>query len=228
MSEAVLAKLAAQLAANAHPLCAWVGMNDPAVAELLAREVYDAVVLDMQHGALDFAGASRAILSVALAGKPAIVRVPVGEFALASRVLDAGAAGIIAPMINSGDDARRLVEFTKFPPLGERSWGPRAALTLSGLDGPAYLNAANAMTQTIAMIETRAALDALDDILGGAGGRRLKIALAGPKYHKENRALSGPGPPARILALAAVKACIRRARGLLCFSIRIAALTRLE
>ena len=169
MSEAVLAKLAAQLAANAHPLCAWVGMNDPAVAELLAREAYDAVVLDMQHGALDFAGASRAILSVALAGKPAIVRVPVGEFALASRVLDAGAAGIIAPMINSGDDARRLVEFTKFPPLGERSWGPRAALTLSGLDGPAYLNAANAMTQTIAMIETRAALDALDDILGVEG-----------------------------------------------------------
>jgi 4-hydroxy-2-oxoheptanedioate aldolase len=169
MADAVVGKLAAQLAANGRPLCAWIGMNEPAVAELLAREAYDAIVLDMQHGALDFAGASRAILSVALAGKPAIVRVPVGEFALASRLLDAGAAGIIAPMINSGDDARRLAEFTKFPPLGERSWGPRAALTLSGLDGPAYLNAANAMTQTIAMIETRAALDALDDILGVEG-----------------------------------------------------------
>jgi 4-hydroxy-2-oxoheptanedioate aldolase len=169
MSEAVVGKLATGLAADAPVLCAWVGMNEPAVAEALAREAFDAVVLDMQHGALDFAGASRAILSVALAGKPAIVRAPVGEFSLASRLLDAGAAGIIAPMINSRDDARRFVAFTKFPPLGERSWGPRAVLPLSGLDGPAYLTGANAMTQTIAMIETRAALDAIDDILAVEG-----------------------------------------------------------
>src|SRR5271165_5738158 len=165
MSDAVVGKLAAGLKAGAPLFVAWVGMNEPAVAEALAREAFDAVVLDMQHGALDFVGASRAILSVALAGKPTIIRSPVGEFSLASRLLDAGAAGLIAPMVNSRDDARRLVDFTKFPPLGQRSWGPRAVLPLSGLDGPAYLSAANAMTQTIAMIETRAALDALDDIL---------------------------------------------------------------
>ena len=123
----------------------------------------------MQHGAFDFTGASRAILAVALAGKPAIVRVPVGEFPLASRLLDAGAAGIIAPMIDSRDDARRLVAFTKFLPLGERSWGPRAVLPLSGLEPADYLAAANAMTQTIAMIETRSALGALDAILGVEG-----------------------------------------------------------
>ena len=168
MSE-VVGKLAAGLRAETPLFCAWVGMNEAAVAESLAREAFDAVVLDMQHGALDFPGASRAILSIALAGKPAIVRTPVGEFALASRLLDAGAAGIIAPMINSADDARRLVAFTKFLPLGERSWGPRAALPLSGLDGPKYLNVANGLTQTIAMIETRAALEALDDILGVPG-----------------------------------------------------------
>ncbi len=169
MSEAVVGMLAEALKAETPLFCAWVGINEPAVAEALAREAFDAVVLDMQHGAFDFVGASRAILSVALAGKPTIVRVPVGEFALASRLLDAGAAGVIAPMINSRDDAQRLVAFTKFPPLGERSWGPRAVLPLSGLDAPAYLAAANAMTQTIAMIETRAALDALDDILGVEG-----------------------------------------------------------
>jgi 4-hydroxy-2-oxoheptanedioate aldolase len=186
MSEAVVGKLAARMAAGGQALCAWMGMNEPALAELLAREAFDAVALDMQHGAFDFPGVSRAILSVALAGKPAIVRVPVGGFALASRLLDAGAGGIVAPMINSGDDARRLVEFTRFPPLGERSWGPRAALTLSGLDGPAYLKAANAMTEIIAMVETRAALEALDDILGveGVDGvligpSDLSIALSG-------------------------------------------------
>ena len=137
MSE-VVGKLAASLAAETPVLCAWVGMNEPAVAEALAREAFDAVVLDLQHGAFDFTGATRAILSVALAGKPSIIRAPVGEFALASRLLDAGAAGVIAPMINSRDDAGRLVAFTKFPPLGERSWGPRAALPLSGLEAPAY------------------------------------------------------------------------------------------
>jgi 4-hydroxy-2-oxoheptanedioate aldolase len=165
MSEAVVGKLAESLKAEAPLFCAWVVMNEPAVAETLAREPFDAVVLDLQHGMLDFVGASRAILSVALAGKPTIVRAPVGEFSLASRLLDAGAAGVIAPMVNSREDARRLVAFTKFPPLGERSWGPGAVLPLSGFDAPAYLGAANAMTQTIAMIETRAALDALDDIL---------------------------------------------------------------
>ncbi|MFY9970891.1 MAG: aldolase/citrate lyase family protein [Roseiarcus sp.] len=169
MSDAVVGKLAEALKAEAPLFCAWVVINEAAVAEALAREPFDAVVLDMQHGMFDFVGASRAILSVALAGKPTIIRSPVGEFSLVSRLLDAGAAGVIAPMVNSREDARRLAAFTKFPPLGERSWGPRAVLPLSGLEGPAYLGAANAMTQTIAMIETRAALDALDDILGVEG-----------------------------------------------------------
>jgi len=169
MSEAVVGKFSKALTSEEPVFCGWAGMNEPAVAEALAREAFDAVVLDMQHGAFDFTGASRAILSVALAGRPTVVRVPVGEFPLASRLLDAGAAGVIAPMINGRDDALRLVAFTKFPPLGERSWGPRAVLPLSGLDAPDYLAAANAMTQTIAMIETRAALEALDDILAVEG-----------------------------------------------------------
>jgi 4-hydroxy-2-oxoheptanedioate aldolase len=186
MNERVVGMLAERLGSNAGALCAWVTTNEPAIAEFLAREAFDAVALDMQHGAVDFAGAIGSIASVALAGKPTIVRVPVGEFALASRLLDAGASAILAPMINSREDARRLVEFVKFPPLGQRSWGPRAALTLSGLDGPAYLKAANGMTHAIAMIETRAALDALDEILGVegvdgvfVGPSDLSIALSG-------------------------------------------------
>ena len=186
MNESVPSKLAGRLAGHGQALCAWVTMSEPAVAEALAREAFDAVALDMQHGAIDFASAVRSILSVALAGKPTIARVPIGEFALASQLLDAGASGILAPMINSGDDARRLVEFVKFPPLGQRSWGPRTALALSGLSAPAYLKEANAISQAIAMIETRAALDALDDILSVedldgvyVGPSDLSIALSG-------------------------------------------------
>jgi 4-hydroxy-2-oxoheptanedioate aldolase len=169
MNESVLSKLSNCLAENRQALCAWVTMNEPAVAESLAREAFDAIVLDMQHGAIDFDGATRSILRIALAGKPTIARVPIGAFALASQLMDSGACGILAPMIDSGEDARRLVEAVKFPPLGQRSWGPRAALPLSGLDTSAYLKGANAMTQAIAMIETRAALDALDEILSVEG-----------------------------------------------------------
>ena len=92
---------------------------------------------------------------------------------------------MIASLI-AADGAEHTAYGVPFPPLGERSWGPRAALALSGLDAPAYFKAANAMTQAIAMIETRAALDALDDILGVAGvdgvfvgPSDLSIALSG-------------------------------------------------
>lgn len=170
MSEGgVIGKLARDLSSGRGVLSAWIGANDAAIVDALAREAFDAVTLDMQHGGVDFVGATRAVTVVALAGKPAIVRVPVGDFATASRLADAGAAAVIAPMINSADDARRFAEFMKFPPLGQRSWGPRAALSLSGYVGPAYLHSANAITLAIAMIETREALDALDDILTTPG-----------------------------------------------------------
>lgn len=170
MSESgVIGGLAHRLASGRGVLSAWIGVNDAVVVDALAREGFDAVTLDMQHGGVDFVGATRGVLAAALAGKPAIARVPVGDFATASRLADAGAAGVIAPMINSAQDARRFAEFMKFPPLGGRSWGPRAALPLSGLSGAAYLQGANAATLAIAMIETREALDGLDDILATPG-----------------------------------------------------------
>ena len=162
-------KLAAAIRAGGGVCMAWVGNNDPSVAEVLARSGFDAVLLDMQHGAVDVAGAIRAITACFGAGVPTVVRIPVGDFATASRMIDAGAAGVIAPMINSVEDARRFADFMKYPPLGGRSWGPRSALPFSGLDGKDYLAAANDFTLAIAMIETREALDALDGILGTAG-----------------------------------------------------------
>ena len=96
MSDSVLSKLSGCLAGRGQALCAWVTMNEPAVAEALAREAFDAIVLDLQHGAIDFGGATRSILSVALAGKPTIARIPIGAFALASQLMDSGACGILA------------------------------------------------------------------------------------------------------------------------------------
>jgi 4-hydroxy-2-oxoheptanedioate aldolase len=167
-------------------LSAWCGLPEPSVPGLLAREAFDAVTLDMQHGAIDFAAALAAVPLIAAAGKPALVRIPVGDFASASRFLDAGVSGVIAPMINSVEDARRLAGFTKFPPVGERSWGPQGALALSGLQPAAYFQRANELTVTFAMVETREALNIIDDILAVPGidgvfigPSDLSIALSG-------------------------------------------------
>ncbi|WP_457094206.1 hypothetical protein [Microvirga sp. P5_D2] len=71
-------------------IAAWCGLPDPSIPGLLAREAFDAVTIDMQHGSMDFAAAIQAVPLIAAAGKPALVRVPVGDFASASRFLDAG------------------------------------------------------------------------------------------------------------------------------------------
>ncbi len=219
MTEPVIGKLAAALRAEGV-YSAWVGMNEPQVAEQLAREAFDTVTLDMQHGAVDLLGAARAILSVALVGKPSVVRVPVGDFATASRSADAGAAGIIAPMINSVADAQRFADHVKFPPLGARSWGPRACAPLSGHLGQTYLHAANAITLTIAMIETREALAAVDDILGVAGIDGVFVGPADLSIALSNGGLWDPRGAAVDAALDTVAAAAAKAgkfAGLFCF-----------
>jgi 4-hydroxy-2-oxoheptanedioate aldolase len=164
-----LTALAERLREGGPLFSAWCGLPEPSLAGLLAREEFDAVALDMQHGVIDFAAVVRAIPLIAAAGKPAIARVPVGEFATASRLLDAGAAAIIAPMINTVEDARRFAAFTKFPPAGERSWGPHGAIALSGLAPGDYLKRANGFSLSLAMVETREALGLIDSILAVDG-----------------------------------------------------------
>src|SRR5439155_10838894 len=106
-----------------------------------------------------------AIAQLRLAGTAPIVRVPVAVFATVSRALDFGAEGIIAPMINTPADARAYVAFAKFPPVGERSWGPHRATTLANMpDQKVYLREANELTLTFAMIETQTALDNVEAI----------------------------------------------------------------
>lgn len=158
-----------RLKAGTPALAAWCGLPDPTISGVLAREAFDTVVIDMQHGAIDFAATVRAIPLIAAAGKPAMVRIPVGEFATASRLLDAGASGVIAPMINTVADARCFAAVMKFPPVGERSWGPHGALSLTGLPPSEYFKTGNDLSVALAMIETREALDIIDDILAVPG-----------------------------------------------------------
>lgn len=169
--------LADHMGGGSGLLTAWVGIPDPLVAGMLALEDFDAVTLDMQHGAHDIRSVGLGITRVTLAGKPSIVRIPVGQFAIASRVLDLGAAGVIAPMINSQQDAAAFASFMKYPPIGERSWGPTIASGITGTEGNTYLASGNRLSVAIAMVETREALSALDDILATPG---IDAVFVGP------------------------------------------------
>jgi 4-hydroxy-2-oxoheptanedioate aldolase len=152
--------LARQLRAGETVYSGWCGLAAPLLAEVIAREGFAAVTVDMQHGLWDITQTVGAIAAIRQGGAAPVVRVPLGDFATASRALDFGAEGIISPMINTAADARAFVAATKYPPLGERSWGPHRATMLAEMaDQKVYLNDGNALTFTLAMIETRAALD---------------------------------------------------------------------
>ncbi|MCE1237613.1 MAG: aldolase/citrate lyase family protein [Hyphomicrobiales bacterium] len=162
--------LAERLRAGKSAYVGWTGFPDPVFADAVARTALEAVVLDMQHGLIDSGTLVGAIAAIVAAEKPAVVRVPVEDFAMASRALDFGATGIIAPMINSAEDARRFVSFVKYPPRGRRSWGPGRSMVFSGVtQGADYLASADEMTLALAMIETREGLEALDEILAVDG-----------------------------------------------------------
>ena len=142
MSEGgIVGALARQIRAGGCALSAWVGINDPAVAEQLARDGYDTVTLDMQHGAIDLAGAMRGVGAAALAGKPAIVRIPVGEFQTASRVIDAASLWVRRPW-NTGWRMRpslvHSVNATSATRLGLTQWPftPRGAVSKGGFELP--------------------------------------------------------------------------------------------
>lgn len=149
---------------------AWSTLPDPLWAGVLASTGFDAVTLDMQHGGHSDESVLRSIGPVIQNGAHPIVRVPVGRFDMASRALDFGAEAVIAPMINSTDDAREFAASMKYPPFGERSWGPGRAMAFGGYKDPnVYFNAANSETLAIAMVETLDALAIADQILALPG-----------------------------------------------------------
>jgi 4-hydroxy-2-oxoheptanedioate aldolase len=163
--------LAKRLRAGETVFSGWCMMGSPIVAETIAREGFAAVVLDAQHGLWDTTSLIAGIGAVHHAGAAPMVRVPLAAFDMVNRALDFGAEAVIAPMINNADDARQFAAAAKYPPLGERSFGPPRAMMLQGQYAKAtdYLAAANDGTLTLAMIETPEALANVDAIAATPG-----------------------------------------------------------
>ena len=151
--------LRSRLAAGETLYTAWSGVPDALTVEILAAQGFDAVTLDMQHGGHHEDSVLRSLAPVLRAGKPALVRIPVGRFDMASRALDFGAEAVIAPMVNSVEDAQPLrrgdeISAGRRALLGPDLSASRATARATQAD---WLRDSNARTMSFAMIETRAA-----------------------------------------------------------------------
>lgn len=167
--------LASTLDEGRIALGAWMFLREPLLAEAAATLEYSYVCIDMQHGLQDFGDVTAMLAATARAGATPIVRTPWNEPGLVGRFLDAGALGIIFPMINSPEEAARAVAACRYAPDGNRSMGPIGAMVRHG---GSYFRAANTQVLPIAMIETKQALDALDDILAVEGVDTIYVGPA--------------------------------------------------
>ena len=144
----------------------WLAIGNSFSAETMAHQGWDSLTIDMQHGVIDYAAMVTMLQAVSTTATVPIVRVPWLEPGIIMKSLDAGAYGIICPMVNTREDAQRLVSYTHYAPQGARSFGPVRALLYGGAD---YAANANETVVAFAMIETAQALDNLDAILSVEG-----------------------------------------------------------
>jgi len=152
----------------------WCAIPSAFAAETMAHQPWDSLTIDLQHGVVDYQTAVTMLQAISTTAVPPMMRVPWLDPGIIMKCLDAGAFGVICPMVNSRVDAEKLVSACRYPPRGSRSFGPIRALLYAGAD---YARHANDTVIAMAMIETRQALDNLDEILSTDG---LDAVYIGP------------------------------------------------
>ena len=146
---------------------AWLAIPSGFSAEVIAQCGFDSVTVDMQHGVQDYQSMVECFRAMERHAVTRLVRVPWNEPGIIGKALDGGAWGIIAPMINTREQAQAMVAACRYPPQGSRSNGPIRHATY-GVPTD-YQKIANGEVLVIPMIETRQALDNLDAILDVPG-----------------------------------------------------------
>ena len=189
-----------KLAAGETVLGSWLTFAEPAVAEIMARAGFDWLTIDMEHSALTLSQAQELIRVIDLCGVPALVRLPGHDPALIKRVLDAGAAGIIAPMVNSAAEAAAVVAAAKYPPDGRRSVG----LARAQRYGPGFEAYVAAAHETIVFVQIEH-VDAVRDLDAILSVRGIDGLLVGPYDLTASMGIAGRfDDPAYAAALARI------------------------
>jgi 2-keto-3-deoxy-L-rhamnonate aldolase RhmA len=152
--------------------------RDPGAPSVFASAGYDFIFMDMEHGAYHMETVADLIRGAKSSGIAPIVRVPRLETFFISRVLDAGAEGIMVPMTSTQEQAEAIVRYSKYPPLGQRGFGAQTGQTdYRPLKASELMREANEHTLVIAQIETEEAIENIDRILGVDG---IDVGLIGP------------------------------------------------
>jgi 4-hydroxy-2-oxoheptanedioate aldolase len=177
-------EFAARLRNRERLLGYWSVMDCPVSTEWLAHIGWDYIALDVQHGLIGYSGMVAGLTAIDAAGSPAgVVRVEANDATAIGRALDAGAVGVIVPMVNDAEEAAKAVAAATYPPTGVRSYGPmRAQLRI----GPRPADADRdtvvlAMIETpggLANVETICAVEGLDGVYVGPSDLRLSLGGA--------------------------------------------------
>ena len=152
----------------------WLSVSHGFTAEVMARQGFDTLCVDMQHGLTDMNDVWPMLQAISQTDTVPVVRVPWNDPATIMKALDFGAYGIIVPLVNNADDAAKAVAACRSPPVGMRSSGPVRAVHYGGAD---YLAKANDEIVVMAMIETKEGLVNLDKICATPG---LDAVYIGP------------------------------------------------
>lgn len=152
----------------------WLAIPNGFSAETMAQQGWDSLTIDLQHGVVDYAGMIGMLQAISTTPTVPVVRVPWLEPGVLMKTLDAGAYAVICPMVNTREDAQKLVAYTHYAPRGMRSFGPVRASLYGGAD---YFDCANETVVRFAMIETAQAVENLDAILSVEG---LDAVYIGP------------------------------------------------
>ena len=144
----------------------WLAIPNSFSAETMAHQGWDSLTVDLQHGVVDYQAMVTMLQAISTTATVPVVRVPWLEPGILMKTLDAGAYGVICPMVNTREDAQKLVAYTTYAPRGTRSFGPVRANLYGGADYPTH---ANDTIVRFAMIETAKALENVDAILSVEG-----------------------------------------------------------
>ena len=144
-------------------LGAWQMLPGSHLSRVMARCGFDWILVDCEHGNIADADMHQSVAAIASTGTSPIVRIAANEGWMVKRVLDAGAHGVLVPLLYTADDARRLVQTAKFPPQGQRGFGSPFSMGAFDVQGNLsqleYLQNANNNLITAVQIETKEALE---------------------------------------------------------------------
>lgn len=185
---------------------AWLSIGAPYGAEIAGWSGADSVTVDLQHGMLDLKDAIVALQAISSTPAAPFARAPSCDPPLLMKLLDAGAYGLICPMVNHAAEAKALVSATRYPPRGSRSFGPARGLLYGGSD---YFDRADETIIRLAMIETADELDAVEEICAVDG---LDGVFIGPNDLALALGCPPSSDPAEVEVAAAIERCLRAAR----------------